>query len=447
MGDQEAKPAEGVDTLVQTPEVNVKQDVVNVKEETTEDVDHVSEATPEVKDEESTNLKEEEKPEPGDAMPSINRPPKGMLRVDRHGHEKDGFKRQKSDASVLPDSDDPKEIRKQVEFYFGNSNLSGDKFLWEQTGGEKNKPVPLSLICSFSRMRRFKPYSAVVDALKSSYFLVVEGDQGKETVCRKIPYDPSKSKRHQIDECSTYIKGFGEEESSTQFDIEAFLSSYGEFNSVRLRRADNNERTFKGSVFVEWADKETADKFVALKPEPTWKGFPLMILPKLDYMKQKAEAIRDGKVQMKGSDRSHGGSHRGQRGGGRGRGSWGNNRGGDPNDWKKRREQDQKNGFDNHRGRNHRGRGRGNFRGRGRDRAENGNSRVKEEQLPSDQPDTGRPKIHTSKEGAKIMKEGGESKDNSNAQGNGKRPRDADTATEEPPTKKVDAKETVAETA
>ncbi|KAI1082715.1 hypothetical protein F5B20DRAFT_481222 [Whalleya microplaca] len=463
MSDQEAKPANGVEAgaPVQTPEAKVKQEtapeatsvkdgeITNVKDEEMEDAGHIPEATSTVKDEEDEKLEAEDKAE--DSKPSIHRPPKGMLRVDRRGHEKEGFERHKSDASVLPDSDDPKEIRKQVEFYFGNSNLSGDKFLWAKTEGEKNKPVPLSLICSFSRMRRFKPYSAVVDALKSSNFLVVEGAEGEETVRRKNPYDPAKSKRHQMDERSSYIKGFGEEQTSTQFDIEAFLSSYGEFNSVRLRRVEDEKRAFKGSVFVEWADKETAERFVALKPQPTWKGYPLHILSKLEYQRQKAKEIREGRVPMKGSENFRGG--RGHRGGKPNRGSnhsRGNHRGGDPNDWNKRREQDQKNGFEDRRGRNHRGRGRGrgrggrgNFRG-GRDRAENGGDRVKEDQSPSSSHDAGRPRIHTSKEGAKIMKEG---QDNSDAQANGKRARDQDTAAEEPSAKKVHTQEAVASTA
>ncbi|RWA14782.1 hypothetical protein EKO27_g356 [Xylaria grammica] len=364
-----------------------------------------------------------------DGKPSIFRPPEGMLRVSGPRQQK---KFVKSDPTSLTETDDPREIRKQVEFYFGDSNLPEDKFLWEKVGGEENKPVPVSLICSFSRMRRFRPYEAVVKALKASNFLVVDGPEGEETIRRKNAVDTEK--RNKREERSVYVKGFGDETSSTQFDIEAFFAQYGQFDSVRLRRAEPPEKVFKGSIFVEWSDKETAKKFMAVEPQPQWKGHPLHIMWKLDYMKQKSEAIRDGKINAGGRKFGRG-SHRG-----RGH-SRGNDRGGDKDDWKKRREQDQKDGFsdrrDNNRGRG-RGRGRGNFRGRGG----RNNNDARGQDTPAKPADDGRPKIHVSKEGAKII----EAEKAKSGETNGKRARDDDTSAGEPPAKKIDAKEGATET-
>lgn len=322
-----------------------------------------------------------------------------------------------------------------MEFYFSDSNLPTDKFLWEKTDGENNKPVLLSLLCSFSRMRRFKPYSAVVEALKASKHLIVEGSEGEETIRRKQPYIEADDKQREVDERSTYVKGFGEEQSSTQFDVEAFFTQFGEFKSIRLRRTSPAEKSiFKGSVFVEWADKETADKFLALEPKPLWKEHPMKFLSKVEYKKLKAQEIRDGKVQMKGGNQF---GNRGQRGGRFGRGgprqSRGNHRNSDSNDWKKRRDDDQRNGNNDRGGRRDRGgrsrgRGRGNGRGRGRDRGPNENGRATEDQAISRENE--RPTIHTSKEGEKIMKES-----------NGKRAREDDATTSVPPAKKVDVKE------
>lgn len=250
------------------------------------------------------------------------------------------------------------------------------------TGGAENKPVPIATIHSFKRMQRFQPYSLVVDALKQSKFLVVEGEEGKETVRRKKPFDPSaRSPRAKTEARSVYIKGFGDEEPSSQFDIEAFVAPYGVVNSVRLRRTE--EKLFKGSVFVEFGDEETAQKFLALDPKPQWKGKHVLdIKSKTQYMEEKNEEIRNGTL-VPAQHRGRGGFK--GRGRGRGGGDFKRERDGDgdrdPNDWKKRRENDRENGFKNGRGRGGRGRGdrRNNDRNGGRnDRGPRNNDRNKE---------------------------------------------------------------------
>ncbi|KAI1431140.1 hypothetical protein GGR50DRAFT_681040 [Xylaria sp. CBS 124048] len=433
----EAKPVQVAVPCVDIPEGKATSPGAETKEEPdNEPVDEGAEE-PTTEGSEDKGDKKTEETESKDATakddgPSIYRPPQGMLRVT--GRHQTKFA--KSDPATLAETDDPVEIRKQVEFYFGDSNLPEDKFLWEQVGGGENKPVLVSLIANFSRMRRFKPYEAVVKALKGSNFLIVDGPEGEETIRRKNPIDTEK--RNKREERSVYVKGFGNETSSTQFDIEAFFGQYGQFDSVRLRRAEPPQRAFKGSVFVEWSDKETADQFMALDPQPQWKGHPLHIMTKLEYIKQKSEAIRDGKIDASMSRQFNRGSHRGHRGQNRG-----NGRGGNADNWKKRREQDQQNGFadtrDNHRGRG-RGRGRGNFRGRGGRGGRDYNG-TRDQDTPVQPPSDGRPKIHVSKEGAKIMEEGKAK----SAETNGKRSREDEPSAVEPPTKKVDIKETVKE--
>lgn len=301
----------------------------------------------------------------------------------------------------------------------------------ELTGGSENKSVPLSKITAFKRMHRYKPHEAVVAALKESTFLVVEGEEGQETLRRKHPYDPKDPKRTKIDEQSVYLKGFGYEEPSTQFDIEAFFSQFGAFNSVRLRRGDTGG--FKGSVFVEWADKETAEKFMALDPKPQWKEHDLLIMWKLDYTKEKNDAIKNGTVRPgKSYERgSHRGSQRG-RGGSRGRGGGGkhdNRDHADKDDWKKRRENDQKHGFNDRNDRRGGRRGRG---GRDRDRQSGG----RDEKTAADAREIGPPKINVAADEAKPEVEAA----------NGKRARGDDESKDEPPAKKVDVKEGAVET-
>lgn len=291
----------------------------------------------------------------------------------------------KYDPSVLSPSDDPGLIRGQVEFYFGDSNLSSDKNLWQKTDGSSNKPVDLHHVHNFKRMQRFQPYEKIVAALRESAFLDVVGEEGHEMVKRKVPYNPGERRPMQVEKRSIYAKGFGDEDPTTQFDIEAFFAPYGPLNAVRLRRTDDNH--FKGSVFVEFHDDQTQEKFIALDPKPLWKGKDaLEISTKAAYCARKMQEIEDGITQPKESYSPRG------RGGYRGRGRGGNFRGDkrdrdghrgrdrgdrDPDDWKKRREDDRASGFKDHRG-NRKDRDRRGGRGRRDDRGPRRDDRNRE---------------------------------------------------------------------
>lgn len=231
-------------------------------------------------------------------------------------------------------------------------------------------------------MRRFKPYEAVVKALRDSPILKLTGEDGLEHVSRTHPYDPAKPRN--LMECSVYVKGFGDEQPSTQFDIEAFFAKFDTANAIRLRRTP--EGLFKGSVFAEFETPEQAQAFLALDPQPKWKGHELKIMSKRAYVEEKNELIREGKLQPSEHGRfwegkgGRGDKHgRGGRGG-RGRGNWHNkNRSSDPDDWKARKADDRKNGF---RGRG-RGRGRGG-RGGNRDRRDRDDNKRDDGEKPTE---------------------------------------------------------------
>ena len=240
----------------------------------------------------------------------------------------------KSKYDHLEESSDAIEIRNQVEFYFTDSNLPTDKFLLEKTGGHNNYPVDLKVIHSFARMRRFQPYSAVRDAVAASQFLNLND---KDQITRVTPLDEkftddlvANRKLVHGDSMprSIYAKGFGEEREDSQIDIEQFFQPYGEIRSCRLRR-EQDTQAFKGSVFVEFKDEETAQAFLAVDPKPQYNGKELEIMSKQGYVDKKASAIRDGTVRPRSPTRGDFG-FRGR--GGRGRG--GGHR--DSRDWKGR---------------------------------------------------------------------------------------------------------------
>ncbi|KAK1766845.1 La protein [Phialemonium atrogriseum] len=364
-----------------------------------------------------------------------------MLKTKARIDHKNRSSNRKFDPSVLPETDDPDKIRNQVEFYFGDSNLPTDKHMWNLTGGEENKPVSLKDICSFGRMRCFKPYSAVVAALKDSKTLIVSGDEGEEVVKRKKAYVPASDLAQARMAASVYVKGFGDEEPSTQFEIEAFFARYGPVNAIRLRRTPEN--LFKGSVFAEFQTEELAKKFLELDPAPTWKGHELMIMPKKAYVTDKTKKIQSGEIEASHNrpKRFYEGKEIGGRGNNRGRGR-DSRRSGDPDDWKKRRDEDQKGGFKDRRhqrGRGGHGRGRGGRGGRGgrdgrngRDNGEERTERADNEYVLS------KPIVKT------PVVQSGDSTGEAKAQAveqpaNGKRAREDDGGSEQP-AKKVDTK-------
>ncbi|TDZ28408.1 La protein-like protein [Colletotrichum spinosum] len=401
---EETKPVEAVAT--EAP-VQVEE---TAKVEETPKVEENTKTEEPVKTEEPAKV--EEKPEEAKKDDVL----KTTARIDVKDHKNNV----KFDASLLQETDDPAEIRKQVEFYLSDSNLPHDKFLWDLTGGFEHKAIPLKTICAFKRMRRFQPYSAVVAAMKESDFVIIAGEEGDETIQRKEPYKPSSDKYNV--RC-VYVKGFGDEEPSTQFDLEAFFTQFGPINAVRLRRT--NEKLFKGSVFVEFPDEEAAKKFVATEPKPQWKGHDLKIMPKVDYVKEKSELINAGKLEPNTSRRFFEGRENSERGRGRGRGGrGGNNNNNNKDNWKQRRENDQKNGFRERRG--GRGRGRGGRGGRDfqenrRDPSDRGNDR-----------NAGKPTIQATNDKGEPAAE--------DKNGNGKRAREDDGAAVEPEAKKVDTK-------
>ncbi|KAK0637310.1 hypothetical protein B0T17DRAFT_504662 [Bombardia bombarda] len=341
----------------ETPAV-VKTEAVEISTEAPAAVE-----APEATTKEET-IKEEAAKEAEPAQDGATKPAP-MIKTRNQVDREDYKKNRKYDATVLPVTDDPNLIRAQVEFYFGDSNLPMDKFMWDTTGGEENKPVSLKTICAFKRMQRFQPYSAVVAALKESKLLVVEGEDGEEVIKRKVAYVSSTDAQKARTARSVYVKGFGDELPTTQFDVESFFRNYGVVNHLKMRRTKEN--LFKGSVFVEFSSEEEADKFIKLDPAPTWKDAELKIMKKQDYLNEKTALIKAGVIEPSTGGRPT--FYEGQIKGGRdGRGRGGNFHGnkdrkeGDSENWKKRRDDDQKNGFRGGRG----GRGRGGRGGRGR---------------------------------------------------------------------------------
>ncbi|KAF2396566.1 hypothetical protein EJ06DRAFT_224557 [Trichodelitschia bisporula] len=161
------------------------------------------------------------------------------------------------------------EIRRQVEFYFSDENLPTDKHMLKLCGGSKNLPVSLNQICGFKRMRRFKPRSQVVAALRKSEFLeVVDTKQIRRRVPivleneEEMDLEPPKNHRpyHVSKEKPTGFENFYADTPVTPAEYEIEQSMYSE-NSHPAERIEYAIQRYKSkrkfnekhsAYFNEW---------------------------------------------------------------------------------------------------------------------------------------------------------------------------------------------------
>ncbi|SJL10808.1 uncharacterized protein ARMOST_14202 [Armillaria ostoyae] len=173
---------------------------------------------------------------------------------------------------------------RQIEFYFADSNLPYDRFMWTLHAKDAEHWIPLDIVTSFKRMREYAPLLAKIpEALRASELLEVN-ESGKQVRRRTEPKEPVGQF-----ERSVYAKGLGteEENSKLQSRLEDFFQFYGNTNEVRMRR--DEEKKFKGSVFVEFTEMSGVEAFLNADPKPTWDGKDLVIMSKEDYCQMKVK--------------------------------------------------------------------------------------------------------------------------------------------------------------
>jgi lupus La protein len=188
-------------------------------------------------------------------------------------------------------------ILKQVEFYFSDSNLPRDKFLKGLVDKDPEGWVEIATIASFARMKSLSTDNeVVVNAIKSSPSLLQVSEDGTK-VKRTAPLPESNSEKQTENSC--YSKGF--KEDTTLDSIEEFFNSHlkeGEkLNAVRMRRLPKDKK-FKGSVFLEFSSKDTAERVAGLTLTFTGQEEPLVMMTKTAYVAQK-KAERDANNSKK----------------------------------------------------------------------------------------------------------------------------------------------------
>lgn len=166
--------------------------------------------------------------------------------------------------SVYKGSDFDEKVRKQVEFYFSDSNLQTDKFLWRIYEANDGW-VELKTILTFGRMRQYRPEDKVIEALKASDKLVFSSNN--DMIRRKDPLKDFNELKNTRRRNSVHIEGFPKD--VTQEDLEEWFSTKivpqlpaeKALCSIRRHRTKAG-REFLGVADVEFKTQEDAEYFL-----------------------------------------------------------------------------------------------------------------------------------------------------------------------------------------
>ncbi|VEU21146.1 DEKNAAC102095 [Brettanomyces naardenensis] len=176
-------------------------------------------------------------------------------------------------------------ILTQVEFYFSDSNLLNDRFLFT-TQQANDGWVPISVLSQFERMKKYRPIELIVEALRGSKDFLEVSENG-ELVRRKVPL-PTNHNQVQLGIAKRSVVAESFPADSTLDELLEFFSKIGSTNQVRMKR---KHKEFTGSVIVEFKSEEDATKLLETEPKPKFKDIELKIISKVAYDESKAQSF------------------------------------------------------------------------------------------------------------------------------------------------------------
>ncbi|PPD83155.1 hypothetical protein GOBAR_DD19924 [Gossypium barbadense] len=181
--------------------------------------------------------------------------------------------------------DTAKAVLRQVEFYFGDSNLPKDDFLKTKINESEDDMVCLALICSFSKMRGHLNLTEVKKADDvPDCTLKVVAQTLRTSSSLKVSEDGKKVGRS--------TKLLEPEELIEQLDSRTIAASPLELNvnSVRLPRHVVQRKYFCGTALIEFSAVEDAQ--TVLEQSLVFAGAEQELKPKKDF-----DVIREKEVE------------------------------------------------------------------------------------------------------------------------------------------------------
>ncbi|KAL8571345.1 hypothetical protein ACOMHN_064478 [Nucella lapillus] len=150
------------------------------------------------------------------------------------------------------------QLKSQMDFYFGDSNLSKDRFMKQKIDKDPEGYVPLSVFMNFSKIKEVATsQEMLVKAVKFSTMLQVSEDGAKVRRTSPVKY----LTQEETDARTVYVEGFHKFISRDW--LEDVFCRCGAVTYISLPRFKAT-REIKGYAFVEFESPEQADKAVKL---------------------------------------------------------------------------------------------------------------------------------------------------------------------------------------
>lgn len=149
-------------------------------------------------------------------------------------------------------------IKRQIEFYFSDSNFRKDKFLKSQAELDPNGFVPISVLLTFNRLKALTTdVSLIVDVMKHSELVDVSDDGLKLKRNADLPASDNSMLK------TLYVKGYPTDDPDVTIEsVTSQFNTYGKVTLVHLRKIKLN-KSFKGSCFIEYDQESSVADAVA----------------------------------------------------------------------------------------------------------------------------------------------------------------------------------------
>jgi len=192
----------------------------------------------------------------------------------------------KAKDSAPLSAEDVAKVKKQIEFYFSDSNYPKDKFLQETAKNDKEGWIPIKVLTTFNRLKVITTDIDQIQKAIAESDVVITNDQGM--IKRKHPV-PEKL---DIDSRTVHVRGV--DKQKTLDELEEFFSKHGKVNAIRCVK-DKKTKQPSGTLFLEFGSKEEAEKFAEIK-KLSWGERTIFVQTKeasLQFQKEKVLGKRN----------------------------------------------------------------------------------------------------------------------------------------------------------